>query len=222
MLSRRELVLATAGLVVTGCKGAQQIDVAITKPVEIRPVADADLWVRALGGALQSEAIEGVVIEVERRADRADGEQWDFRAKTPRQLRSAIDQVLAGEHGPGPQPEHLALVFEALIERESGALHTAYFIEKTGGFVLEDGARAAMLEDGPMPVILLKMTEPDGARFAELSASHVGKRLAMIVDGVCLSAPIVYEPIKGGEVQLTSGPPSTKKAIRQQFEALTT
>ncbi len=66
------------------------------------------------------------------------------------------------------------------------------------------------------------MTDADGQRFADLTEAFLGKRLAMIVDGVCLSAPVVHEKIEGGEVQLTSGPPSTKKALRQQFEALTT
>ena len=221
MLSRRELLLAAGALGLAGCKGAQQVDVAVTGKVEIRPVADDDPWVAALGLVIQPAGADGPIAEVERGSTPQGETTWTFRAKTPRHLREAIEGVVTAGDAK-PQPEHLELVFEALIDRESGDLHTAYFVTREQGLALDSGTRAAYLEDGPMPVILLKMTEADGERFAALTDEYLGKRLAMIVDGVCLSAPAVHEKIDGGEVQLTSGPPSAKKALRQQFEALTT
>ncbi len=118
MLSRRELLLAAGALGIAGCKGAQQIDVAVTKPIEIRPVADDDPWVAALGMVIQPAAsLDGPIAEAERGSTPSGGTTWTFRAKTPRHLREAIEAaVTAGDAK--RQPEHLELVFEALIDRE--------------------------------------------------------------------------------------------------------
>jgi len=46
--------------------------------------------------------------------------------------------------------------------------------------------------------------EPDGAKtFAEVTAVNVGKRIAILLDGNVLQAPVVDEPIPNGRAQIT-------------------
>lgn len=46
--------------------------------------------------------------------------------------------------------------------------------------------------------------EPDGARtFAEITAANVGKRIAIVLDGNVLQAPVIKEPIPNGRAQIS-------------------
>ncbi len=46
--------------------------------------------------------------------------------------------------------------------------------------------------------------EPDGAKtFAEVTAANVGRRIAILLDGRVLQAPVVKEPIPNGRAQIT-------------------
>ncbi len=51
-------------------------------------------------------------------------------------------------------------------------------------------------------VLLLEFDETGGRQLAELSAAHVGQRMAVILDGEIVTAPTIEEPIVGGQLQL--------------------
>ncbi|MFT6820065.1 MAG: preprotein translocase subunit SecD [Myxococcota bacterium] len=52
------------------------------------------------------------------------------------------------------------------------------------------------------PVVMVTLT-PDGAdAFAALTAAQVGEKIAIILDGEVVSAPIVNEEIRGGSIQI--------------------
>jgi hypothetical protein len=53
------------------------------------------------------------------------------------------------------------------------------------------------------PVINLEFTAEGQARFAEVTRQHVGRQLAIVVNGQVLSAPVIAEPITGGKAQIT-------------------
>jgi preprotein translocase subunit SecD len=55
------------------------------------------------------------------------------------------------------------------------------------------------------PQVLLAFTAEGGARFAQLTTALVRRRLAIVVDGRVLSAPIVQMPITGGSAVVTMG-----------------
>jgi len=45
---------------------------------------------------------------------------------------------------------------------------------------------------------------PDGtARFAEITGQNIGKRLAIVIDGQLITAPVIQSPITGGKGQIT-------------------
>jgi len=60
--------------------------------------------------------------------------------------------------------------------------------------------------DGVMkePDIDFSLTEDGRARFAAATAANIGRRFAIVLDGVILSAPTVQSEIAGGRVQIIS------------------
>ena len=53
------------------------------------------------------------------------------------------------------------------------------------------------------PEVRLRFTGAGANKFADLTSNNTGKRLAIILDGKVMSAPVVNEPILSGEAQIT-------------------
>ena len=62
---------------------------------------------------------------------------------------------------------------------------------------------ARMAEQFGQPALLLSMTADGAERLATVTEAHLGDQLAIVVDGVILSAPRVQSPILGGQAQIT-------------------
>lgn len=73
----------------------------------------------------------------------------------------------------------------------------------------EDVARTTLFESeqgDEAPVSIRVHLSPEaGARFERATAAWVGRRMAIVVDDEVLSAPVVRDPIRGGEIALTFG-----------------
>jgi protein-export membrane protein SecD len=54
-------------------------------------------------------------------------------------------------------------------------------------------------------IVSLKLTRKDAGRFASITGRNVGKRLAIVLDNVVRSAPVIRERIPGGEAMITTG-----------------
>jgi protein-export membrane protein SecD/preprotein translocase SecF subunit len=55
------------------------------------------------------------------------------------------------------------------------------------------------------PAVSLKFTGVGGKRFADITGTHVGKRMAIVLDDVVVSAPVINTKISGGSAQITMG-----------------
>jgi preprotein translocase subunit SecD len=77
-----------------------------------------------------------------------------------------------------------------------------------------DIARAtpSFSQDG-MPNIQITLTPQGRTSFGIFTGMNVGKKLAIVVDGRVLSAPIITSPINGGEVEI-NGRFTVKEAAR--------
>ena len=53
---------------------------------------------------------------------------------------------------------------------------------------------------------MLTLTDPAAEAFESVTAAHVHRALAIVVDGEVVSAPIVQSAIPGGHLQITLGP----------------
>lgn len=58
---------------------------------------------------------------------------------------------------------------------------------------------------GEPPRVNVRFTKAAGDRFADYTAAHKGERLAILIDGEVLMAPVIYERIPGGTISITMG-----------------
>ncbi len=70
------------------------------------------------------------------------------------------------------------------------------------GDQLIDAQQGYDAKDGK-PVVNIRFNAEGANTFAKISQTNVGKRFAMILDGVVLSAPSFNEPILGGQAQIS-------------------
>ena len=91
-----------------------------------------------------------------------------------------------------------------------------YVLEGTPILTEADVAQAeASMSGGAIrePVVVLELTPEAAGRFEQATARAVRHRLAIVVDGVVVSAPLVMSPIPGGMVQITMGNASADPAV---------
>ncbi|WP_143175081.1 SecDF P1 head subdomain-containing protein [Cryptosporangium aurantiacum] len=69
-------------------------------------------------------------------------------------------------------------------------------------------------------LIEVRFSSADTVAFRALTSQHVGKQLALVVEGTVLAAPEVAAPITAGKVQIVGG--FTKKDVDAVFTELTT
>ncbi len=93
---------------------------------------------------------------------------------------------------------------EILPSQEGGYYLVDRYAEVTGR-MLKD-ARAQYSERmGIEHVVSFKLNDVGSERFYQLTSKHYGRPLAIILDGVVISAPRINEPISGGQGQISGG-----------------
>ena len=109
----------------------------------------------------------------------------------------------------GRVPPGTTLVPDA--ESEKGRGPGAYVVEKrvvVGGERLVDAQ--ATFEQG-RPVVSFRFDTAGGKRFGDATRDNVGRQLAIVLDGKVISAPVIREPILGGN-GIISGNFTTEEA----------
>lgn len=78
-------------------------------------------------------------------------------------------------------------------------------VERLGGIKGHDVVRATSGLDPATgePTLIVTLNERAAKKFGRLTQRIVGKQIAIIVDGQVVSAPIVFEPVLGGSVQIS-------------------
>ena len=89
------------------------------------------------------------------------------------------------------------------IENWMLALEDPYFIstELTGKYL--KSAEVGFDQTTYKPLILLEFNDEGAKIFEELTGRNVGKRLAIYIDQMAISAPVVQQAISGGKAQIT-------------------
>jgi SecD/SecF fusion protein len=99
---------------------------------------------------------------------------------------------------------------------EPEAVH-AYLVKKKAerGLIGKYVSRAGVTRDplSNQPIILLRF-DSDGARlFGEITKEHLGRQLAIVLDGELYSAPVIQSPITDGNAQISGGSMTLKEAL---------
>jgi hypothetical protein len=101
-------------------------------------------------------------------------------------------------------PAGTRLVWEAA---DDSSYFRSYFV--TGEAVLTeldiDQVSMAPAQQGGETVIHLELTPSAGQRFAHFTARHLGRRIAILVDGQVQAAPLITNEISGSKIELRPG-----------------
>ena len=117
-------------------------------------------------------------------------------------------------------PDNRELLFEQKILGDGSQakyLWTSYVVDASTVFTGTD-IRDAMLtaSQDPMnnlPNVTIQMTGPGGRRFADVTGKNVGKRMAIVLDEVVQSAPVIQQKIPNGQATISLGGKSFQDAF---------
>jgi len=115
------------------------------------------------------------------------------------------------EHGieealKGSVPEGSILAYGSTVDRESGRRASLPYLLKskallTGGAL--ETAQVKISDRFGEPHVALKFNSQGAKDFDRITGENVKKRLAIVLDGVVHSAPVIQERISGGDAQIT-------------------
>jgi preprotein translocase subunit SecD len=78
---------------------------------------------------------------------------------------------------------------------------------------------AAMVFDNTAWALSIDLTDKDTATFASWTADHIGERLAMVIDGEVVVAPMIQDAITGGSLQISGD--YTRDDIQKLLDKIT-
>ncbi|MEL7217978.1 MAG: hypothetical protein AAGK01_06060 [Pseudomonadota bacterium] len=113
-------------------------------------------------------------------------------------FRLVNEAVVSGEGGEGISPSG-----SEILPMAEGANLLAVRLD--GGIAGKhlDGASLGFNEGTGEPAVNVRFDEAGKEQFAALTQANIGKRLAIVLDGRILSAPVILEPITDGIVQIS-------------------
>ncbi len=104
-------------------------------------------------------------------------------------------------------PNNVEFVFSAksLPGQEGEEIYIMYMVNKapelTGGVITD--AVATIDPNTSAPIVNMTMNSEGATEWARITGANVGKRIAIMLDGVVFSAPNVQNKIPGGRSQIT-------------------
>ncbi len=113
----------------------------------------------------------------------------------------SVEEALAGKIPPGDE-----ILYGRIRDKRTGAIRKIpYLVKKqtllTGDHLVD--ARVMIDSRTNEPYVAIKFDKIGTKIFAQITSNNVGKRLAIILDNTVYSAPVIREPITGGEASIT-------------------
>ncbi len=113
----------------------------------------------------------------------------------------SVQEALAGKLPPGDQ-----ILYGRRKDPKTGRIQKVpYLVKKqtllTGDHLVD--ARVMVDSRTNEPYVAIKFDKIGTKIFAQITTNNVGKRLAIILDNTVYSAPVIREPITGGEASIT-------------------
>jgi len=99
-----------------------------------------------------------------------------------------------------PMDTELLLSAKPDMGKSGEKLYSIYLVKKapelTGGVITE--AKATFGSQGVQPEVLMAMNNEGTSKWARITGANIGKRIAIVLDGVVYSAPVVQSKIPNG------------------------
>jgi preprotein translocase subunit SecD len=68
------------------------------------------------------------------------------------------------------------------------------------------------------PIVQVDLSDGGRARFSDATEAAIGRKLAIVLDGRVVSAPVVQSRIPGGRIQITMGGSDLKEQEREAHD----
>jgi hypothetical protein len=217
-----------ASLLAVGCKNAELTPCTRGATFEVRVVDHDSAYMKTVfahvGSDRGGQPTEPGALEA---GIRADVDQWMHDRVTTDGLptgmtqytdyyliaydRAALDRYLAALE---PPPADREIRIEHIVPlpdaRDTRPQWRTYLVEKTPMLTTDAIGRARAGSNPAMngaiaggPIVTIELTPAGRAAFAKGTAAAVGRKVATILDGEIVNAPIIEEPITGGRLALT-------------------
>lgn len=117
---------------------------------------------------------------------------WLATIDRPAGTRFALGERRRDEDGDGPAPK---LLLRSYLLTGEPAVTTLDVVD----------ARVERQSDTNRPVVLVKLSPSGAKRFGDVTREWQGRRLAIVLDDLIMSAPLIMSAIEGGQVSITLG-----------------
>jgi SecD/SecF fusion protein len=172
--------------------------------IQLPGVKDPDRAMKLLGDTAQLEfklvaETEGANID-QLVANAVESGQWSGKWQERDEV-AELNRLLAGS-----LPANTAIYFERLVDKQTGIESSRPILLETKVLMTGDMVKNAQVRIGGTfnePYVSLDMTSRGGKVFATLTEKNVGRRMAIVLDGVVKSAPVIRERILGGSAQIS-------------------
>ncbi len=114
---------------------------------------------------------------------------------------NSIEEALKGN-----VPEGDVVAYESRLDRASGRKNEIPLLLKSRTLMTGDALETAKVQIGDRfgePHVSIKFNAQGATEFDRITGENVKKRLAIVLDGVVHSAPVIQERISGGDAQIT-------------------
>lgn len=129
--------------------------------------------------------------------------------------RDVLNNLLSRPEVKKVVPDNVEFIYEAKPEIADGGVnyYRLYMVNKqaelTGGVIVD--AQANLDPTTSAPVVSMQMNSEGSREWARITGSNIGKRCAIVLDGVAYSAPTIQGKIPSGNSQI-SGIPNLDEA----------
>jgi len=172
--------------------------------IQLPGVKDPERALKLLGDTAQLEfklvaETEGINID-QLIAQATEQGQWSGKWAERAEVE-ALNRLLANS-----LPDNTSIYFEKLIDKQTGIEQSRPILLENKVLMTGDMVKNAQVRIGGNfnePYVSIDMTSRGGKTFATLTENHVGRRMAIVLDGVVKSAPVIREKILGGSAQIS-------------------
>lgn len=124
----------------------------------------------------------------------------DLPARVPKDKEAEVLQQFSGK-----LPENDQILFERIVDQDTGVeFRMPYVVKKRvmlTGDVLSD-ARVS-IDQFNEPYVSITFDSKGGQEFERITVENIKKRMAVVLDSVIHSAPVIQDRIAGGRAQIT-------------------
>lgn len=104
-------------------------------------------------------------------------------------------------------PEKSEVVFQVQRDRRTGKAFrpVAYLVEKKSDVTGDMLENAVVQVDNGLPIVSMTFNKTGAQKFGELTSQNINRQLAIVLDGILTTAPVIRSAITGGRAQIELG-----------------